>query len=83
MGVSIKIEGKLEIFRGRIGPFTTDNLGAHMIGCYPESFNGLRICRFCMATKTEKDCKVHVSIHCLTVLYHSYLMYKRLLKFWN
>ena len=31
MGASIKIEGRLEIFRGSIGPFTTDNLGAHMM----------------------------------------------------
>ena len=57
--MSIKLEGKDDVFRGSIGPFTSDNLGAHMIGGYPESFNSLRICRFCMATKQEINCKVN------------------------
>ena len=57
--MSIKLEGKDDIYRGSIGPFTSDNLGVHMLGGYPESFNSLRICRFCMATKQERNCKVN------------------------
>ena len=58
--MSIKLKGKDDVFKGIIGPFTSDNLGAHLIGGYPESFNSLRICRFCMATKDEINCKVNV-----------------------
>lgn len=32
---------------------SSDNLGAHMIGGFIESFNSLRVCRMCMATKEQ------------------------------
>ena len=59
----IKVDGFEKTFRGGIGPFSTDNLGAHMIGGYNESFNCLRICRVCMATKD--DIQTSVSKFCL------------------
>ena len=53
-GFAVKVDGFDKTFRGiTIGPFSTDNLGAHMIGGYNESFNCLRICRVCMATKND------------------------------
>ena len=52
-GFAVKVDGFDKTFRGTIGPFFTDNLGAHMIGGYNESFNCLRICRVCMATKND------------------------------
>lgn len=48
------------IFRGSIGPFSGDNLGSHLIGGYLESFNSLRICRICMATKQNIQDKVNI-----------------------
>ena len=52
-GVSLRIEGQDRVFRGSIGPFSGDNLGAHSLGGFIESFSTLRICRFCMATKRD------------------------------
>ena len=52
-GLVVKLDGFKETLRGSIGPFSTGNLGAHMIGGLNESFNCLRICRVCMATKND------------------------------
>ena len=54
----MKVEGLEKIFHGSIGPFSSDNLGAHMIGGYIESFSSLRIFRVCMATKQDIQTKV-------------------------
>lgn len=46
--------GQDRVFRGSIGPFSGDNLGAHFIGGYIESFNSLRVRRVCMGTSAIK-----------------------------
>ena len=44
-------------FFGTISVLIADNLAAHEMGGFIESFNSLRICRFCMVTKTQmKTC---------------------------
>ena len=53
------VEGQDRVFRGSIGPFSADNLGAHSLGGFMESFSSLRICRFCMATRGDIQTKVH------------------------
>ena len=62
----VKVDGFEKSFRGSIGPFSSDNLGAHMIGGYNESFNCRRICRVCIATKN--DIQTSVSKFCLFIL---------------
>lgn len=57
-GVTFDTEGQERQFRGSIGPYSADNLGAHAIGGFIESFSGLRICRVCMATKNDIQTKV-------------------------
>ncbi|XP_068747232.1 uncharacterized protein [Montipora capricornis] len=52
-GVNFHLEGQDRLFRGSIGPFSDDNLGAHSIGGFVESFTSLRICRVCMATSND------------------------------
>ena len=48
--MTIRVDGVDRVFRGSIGPFSSDNLGAHAVGGFTESFSSLRICRVCMAT---------------------------------
>ncbi|CAB4035128.1 Hypothetical predicted protein, partial [Paramuricea clavata] len=56
-GITVEVDNVKNVFRGSIGPFSSDNLGSHAIGGYTESFNCLRICRFCMATKEDIQTK--------------------------
>lgn len=51
--MTINVDGIDRVFRGSIGPFSSDNLGAHAIGGFIESFSSLRICRVCMATSDD------------------------------
>lgn len=51
--MTINVDGIDRVFRGSIGPFCSDNLGAHAIGGFIESFSSLRICRVCMATSDD------------------------------
>lgn len=57
-GITVEVDNVNKVFRGSTGPFSSDNLGSHAIGGYTESFNCLRICRFCMATKEDIQTKV-------------------------
>lgn len=57
--MQLKVEGQDRVFRGSIGPFSDDNLGAHSIGGYIESFNSLRVCRVCMGTSADIQTKVN------------------------
>ncbi|XP_038062995.1 uncharacterized protein LOC119733674, partial [Patiria miniata] len=59
-GVCVNKNGHEHHFRGTVSFVSADNLGAHSLGGFNESFNGLRISRFCMATRQELD-------ECLTV----------------
>lgn len=56
-GVEIKINGISYTFHGSIGPLSSDNLGAHSIGGFVESFNSLRVCRVCMGTSNDIQTK--------------------------
>jgi hypothetical protein len=56
------VEDNIQTFKGSIGPFSADNLGSHTIGGFLESFSCLRICRVCMATKADIQCKVKLSL---------------------
>ena len=58
VGVKFKIDGQDSVFKGSIGPLTSDNLGAHCIGGFIEGFNSLRICRVCMGTSNDIQTKV-------------------------
>lgn len=58
-GVNIFVEGQERLFRGSIGPFSDDNLGAHTIGGFIESFSSLRVCRICMGTNGDIQTKVY------------------------
>lgn len=60
IGVKIKIDEQDNIFRGSIGPFASDNLGAHSIGGFIEGFNALRVCRVCMGTNNDIKTKVYI-----------------------
>jgi len=60
IGVKIKIDGQDNIFRGSIGPFASDNLGAHCIGGFIEGFNAFRVCRVCMGTNNDIQTKVSI-----------------------
>jgi len=55
--VDIKINGISCKFHGSIGPVSSDNLGAHSIGGFIESFNSLRVCRICMGTSDDIQTK--------------------------
>ena len=56
--MDLKINGTSCTFHGTIGPLSSDNLGAHCIGGFVESFNSLRICRVCMGTSNDIQTKV-------------------------
>lgn len=58
-GVNIFVEGQERLFRGSIGPFSDDDLGAHAIGGFIESFSSLRVCRICMGTNGDIQTKVY------------------------
>lgn len=62
IGVKIKIDGQDNIFRGSIGPFASDNLGAHCIGGFIEGFNAFRVCRVCMGTNNDIQTKVPITL---------------------
>ena len=68
VGVKLKIDGQDSVFKGSIGPLTSDNLGAHCIGGFIEGFNSLRICRVCMGTSNDIQTKVFlfIIVHCNT-----------------
>jgi len=55
--VKIKIDGEDSVIQGSIGPFSSDNLGAHSVGGYVESFTSLRVCRICMDTSDDIQTK--------------------------
>lgn len=59
-GVNFRLGDEDRLFRGSIGPFSDDNLGAHAIGGFIESFSSLRICRICMGTGNDIQSKVSV-----------------------
>ncbi|KAJ8022037.1 hypothetical protein HOLleu_39411 [Holothuria leucospilota] len=52
-GIEIERDGVKHTFTGSLSMIVTDNLAAHSIGGFQESFNTLRSCRFCHVTKTE------------------------------
>ena len=55
--MDIKINGISCKFHGSIGPVSSDNLVAHSIGGFFESFNSLRVCRICMGTSNDIQTK--------------------------
>ena len=62
--MEIKINGISYTFHGSIGPLSSDNLGAHSIGGFVESFNSLSVCRVCMGTGNDfKQRQVTRDIH--------------------
>ena len=60
--MNIKVDGLDSAWHGSIGPLSSDNLGAHCIGGYIESFNSLRICRVCMGTGDDIQTKVSMGL---------------------
>ena len=58
--MQITVNGQDRLIRGSIGPFTSDNLGAHSVGGFAESFSAARICRFCNATHDDIQHKVGI-----------------------
>ena len=57
IGVKIKIDEQDNIFRGSIGPFVSDNLGAHCIGGFIE---GLIPLEFAESMGTNNDIQTKV-----------------------
>ena len=50
-GVSVVIDSQNYVFHGALIAFLADNLAAHLVGGFKESFSwAKRICRSCMAT---------------------------------
>ena len=49
--ISIHKDGTVHNFKGSISMIVADNLAAHGIGGYQESFNTQRLCRFCSVRK--------------------------------
>ena len=58
--MNIKLDGQDNQCHGSIGPFSSDNLGAHSIGGYIESFTPFRICRICMGTSEDIQTKASI-----------------------
>lgn len=52
VGINIQKNG-VHNFTGSLSMVIADNLAAHTIGGYQESFNTLRTCRFCLVTRLE------------------------------
>ena len=59
-GVQFYVKGLNRPLRGSIGPFSDDNLGAHVVGGFIESFSSLRVCRICMGTNDDIQTKVKI-----------------------
>lgn len=55
--MKIKIVGEDSVIQGSIGPFSSDNLEAHSIGGYVESFASLRVCKISMGTSDDVQTK--------------------------
>ncbi|CAC5371105.1 unnamed protein product [Mytilus coruscus] len=59
-GIDIVKEDDVHKFYGSISVVVADNLAAHALGGFQESFNCLRNCRFCFVTKNDmhqiKEC---------------------------
>lgn len=54
-GIEVEVNKVKHSFRGTVSFVSADNLAAHSLGGFNESFNSLRISRFCMVTKAEKN----------------------------
>ena len=53
-GIKLTTEGKVEVWKGTLVAFVADNLAAHEIGGFKQSFSfAHRFCRSCMATKAS------------------------------
>ena len=52
-GINVEKYGTMHNFKGTLSMVVADNLAAHGIGGFQESFNTVRFCRFCMITKTN------------------------------
>lgn len=56
-GVTVKVNATTYNFKGTVSYMSADNLAAHGVGGFIESFSGFRISRFCMATSEGiKNC---------------------------
>ncbi|KAJ8050673.1 hypothetical protein HOLleu_03970 [Holothuria leucospilota] len=56
-GVTVKVNTTTYNFKGTVSYMSADNLAAHGVGGFVESFSGFRISRFCMATSESiKTC---------------------------
>lgn len=54
VGVTINVSGSIEVWKGALLAFLADNLAAHELGGFKESFSfALRFCRSCL---TDKEC---------------------------
>ena len=58
--MTITLSGQDTVIHGSIGPISSDNLGAHSIGGYIESFSSLRLCRVCMGTSDDIQTKASI-----------------------
>ncbi|KAJ8030122.1 hypothetical protein HOLleu_26430 [Holothuria leucospilota] len=56
VGLQVKVDNVVEVFRGTATMIVADNLASHSMGGFNESFSGFRICRFCMCTSQELMC---------------------------
>ena len=54
-GLDIVIDGINYNFCGTISCIVTDNLAAHTLSGFMESFSALRSCRFCMITRDARQ----------------------------
>ncbi len=54
-GLDIVIDGMNYNFRGTISCIVTDNLAAHTLSGFMESFSALRSCRFCFMTRDARQ----------------------------
>lgn len=53
-GITIQFDGKSEVWRGALLAFLADNLAAHELGGFKESFSFSR--HFCRSCLTDKEC---------------------------
>ena len=53
VGIDFEKDGTKYNFKGTLSMVVADNLAAHGIGGFQESFNTDRFCRFCMVTKDD------------------------------
>jgi len=52
-GLLTTVHGQSISLHGTVVAFSADNLGAHLLFGYLESFSANRFCRFCLAHKSE------------------------------